>query len=156
MYSFSFFLFSFFSEQVNRSNKQGSLTRLLVLDAYTLTSLCIPFSAKILGFWLKTLILVKILVSTVFCLFSLLPRLPLMLYANPTSYSRLQTQGFTETLSLAEALISYLICSNELWFNNLSNVLVNYNSKLILVLVSWLIIDVCVCIYIYLCMYIHI
>ena len=76
------------------SNKRGSLT-IPMRAACTLTSLCILFSARKLGFQLK------ILISIEFLAFGLRPRLPLMPYANPTSYSRLQTQDFTEILSFA-------------------------------------------------------
>ena len=65
-----------------------------------------PVLVQKIRVWAETLISVKILISNLFLLFGLHPQLPLMLYANPTSCSRLQTQGFTETLSLAKALIN--------------------------------------------------
>ena len=70
--------------------------------AYTLASLYILISAKKLGFRLKTLISIIILILDRIFPFWPASSSP---YANHTSYSRLKTQGFTETLTLTTTLI---------------------------------------------------
>ena len=70
--------------------------------AYTLASLYILISAKKLGFRLKTLSSIIILILDRIFPFWPASSSP---YANHTSYSRLKTQGFTETLTLTTTLI---------------------------------------------------
>ena len=93
-----------FANEWTTSSKRGSLTLLLMCAAYTLTSLYILFSARKLGVRLKTVISIIILNLTVLlflaCIFDSSCS---MLILHPIL--RLQTQGFTKTLSLATTLM---------------------------------------------------